>query len=88
MLFIVTMAYVISFMPYCVIVLVRHVSHATFYETQSNTEKAIYQLFLRSYALNSAINPIIYSLMNPSFRKKCKHAISEVIHSLGSKEKS
>ena len=88
MLFIVTMAYVISFMPYCVIVLVRQVSQATFYERQSNTEKAIYQLFLRSYALSSAINPIIYSLMNPSFRKKCKHAISEVIHSLGSKEKS
>ncbi|CAC5366453.1 unnamed protein product [Mytilus coruscus] len=79
-LFIVTMAYVISFMPYCVIVVVRHASKTSFYEELSNAEKAVYQIFLRSYSLSSAINPIIYSLINISFRKKCKQTFYEFVY--------
>lgn len=79
-LFIVTMAYVISFMPYCVIVVIRHASKTSFYDELSNAEKAVYQIFLRSYSLSSAINPIIYSLINLSFRKKCKQTFYEFVY--------
>lgn len=76
MLFIVTMAYVISFLPYCVLVVVRHVSKGTFYSELNATQKTMYQFFLRSYCLSSAINPVIYSFINASFRRKCKEAIA------------
>ena len=82
MLFIVTMVFVISFVPYCVIVLIRHVTEGNMYIKLNNHVKAVYLLCLRSHALSSAINPVIYSFVNVSFRRKCKMAIYELFYIL------
>ncbi|XP_062582179.1 uncharacterized protein LOC134243953 [Saccostrea cucullata] len=70
MLFVVTLAYVLTFVPYCVIVVIRYTNEG-FYNTQNDLQKNFYHLFLRSYLLSSAINPLIYSFTSQAFRKEC-----------------
>ncbi|XP_048766927.2 uncharacterized protein LOC125673995 [Ostrea edulis] len=70
MLFVVTLAYVLTFVPYCVIVVIRY-SDDGFYNRQNDLQKNFYQIFLRSYLLSSAINPLIYSFTSQAFRKEC-----------------
>lgn len=70
MLFTVTLAYVLTFVPYCVIVIIRY-TDKDFYHKQNDLQKNFYQLFLRSYLLSSAINPLIYSFTSQAFRKEC-----------------
>ena len=70
MLFVVTLAYVLTFVPYCVIVIIRY-TDADFYDRQSDVQKNFYHVFLRSYLLSSAINPLIYSFTSQAFRKEC-----------------
>uniref|UniRef100_A0A2C9K3R8 G-protein coupled receptors family 1 profile domain-containing protein n=1 Tax=Biomphalaria glabrata TaxID=6526 RepID=A0A2C9K3R8_BIOGL len=41
------------------------------YASLKGISLALYQLFSRSYLLNSAVNPIVYSLLDRKFRKEC-----------------
>lgn len=77
MLFLVTIAYMVTFLPYCILVVFRTADPGMYYKL-SNSGKSLYQLFLRSYCLGSAINPIIYSFVNPRFRKKCRMALQDI----------
>ncbi|XP_062610363.1 tachykinin-like peptides receptor 99D [Saccostrea cucullata] len=71
MLFLVTVLFIASFIPYCTIVFIRY-THSCHYESLSTTGKAVYNVFLRSYMLSSALNPVIYSFLSSKFRKQCK----------------
>jgi len=69
MLFSVTVAYVLSFIPFVVIVSVRTSSPNT-EETLSAAGKTWWNFFLRSYVINCAINPFLYGIFNKDFRRK------------------
>ncbi|XP_062609739.1 cholecystokinin receptor type A-like [Saccostrea cucullata] len=71
MLFSVTVVYICTFLPFCVIAILRCVNPAI-YSTLSVMETNLYQLFLRSYMLNMAANPVVYCFVNKDFRKDCK----------------
>lgn len=76
MLFSVTIAYVLTFIPFIVIVVIRTV-RPNLYETLSDTEKSAWNFFLRSYVLNFAMNPILYGFFNKDFRKKMVELLCE-----------
>ncbi len=78
MLCIVTIVFLFTFAPYCVIAILRNVN-SDFYKNLSKTGKTFYHLFLRSYLLSSAVNPIIYSFLSIKFRQQCKHLVSRLI---------
>ena len=70
MLFLITIAYIISFLPFYIIAIIRQ-SNTLFVQQLTPAGAMAYYLFLRSYLLSSAINPIIYSFCNAQFRGYC-----------------
>ena len=70
MLFLITLAYIISFLPFYTIVIIRQ-STEGFVQQMSTAGYTAYHVFKRSYLLSSAVNPIIYSFCNPQFRGQC-----------------
>lgn len=78
MLFLITLAYILSFVPFYIIVIIRQ-SDETFVLGLSEGELMAYHLFLRSYLLSSAINPFIYSFCNAQFREYCRDLFLHVI---------
>ncbi|XP_061173671.1 cholecystokinin receptor type A-like [Saccostrea echinata] len=70
MLFLVTLLFMLSFIPFCVIVIIRYVQ-PSYYTSLSYTGKAFYQFILRSYLLSMSLNPVIYSFMSEKFREEC-----------------
>ena len=70
MLFIVTVVYVISFLPFLGIAIHRSITTIA-WATESKYNEIIFHLITRSYLLNCAANPIIYSFCNSMFRKEC-----------------
>ncbi|WAR16042.1 TLR1-like protein, partial [Mya arenaria] len=67
----VTIAFVISFFPYLVIVTLRY-SNPDIPNKLGIAEQIAYHVFLRTYFINSMINPFIYGFMNMEFRAKLK----------------
>lgn len=67
----VTIAFVVSFLPYLVIVTMRY-SNPNIPTKLSKIEQILYHVFLRTYFINSMINPFIYGFMNAEFRAKLK----------------
>ncbi|KAJ8307923.1 hypothetical protein KUTeg_014523 [Tegillarca granosa] len=59
MLSMVTLLFVLSFIPYCVLVIIRYV-RPNFYFTLSDSSKSVYQVFFRSYLLSSAVQKRIF----------------------------
>lgn len=78
MLFAVTLLFMLSFIPYCVIVIIRYIN-PPYYFTLSNTGKAVYHFVLRSYLLSMSMNPIIYSFMSQKFREECRNCFLKMI---------
>lgn len=70
MLFLITLAYVVSFMPFYVIAIIRQ-TYKDFMSQLSTVGYMVYHVSLRSYLLSSAINPVIYSFCNSQFRTFC-----------------
>lgn len=81
MLFLVTVLFIGSFIPYCALVFIRY-SRPSYYFELSNAGKATYNVFLRSYMMSSALNPVIYSFLSSKFRKQC-HRIGRKIFCFG-----
>ena len=77
MLFLVTSVFEISFIPYLVIVSIRS-RHPDYYASLSTPGKMAYQLLLRSYFINCAVNPIIYCFYNQNFRHGVKRLLKLV----------
>lgn len=78
MLFFVTIAYVLSFIPFVIIVLIRTVKPHQ-YEELTDVEKSVWNFFLRSYVFNCAVNPVLYGFFNKDFRKKMIELLKEVV---------
>ena len=70
-MFIVTLMFILSFLPYFGVSIWRNVGR----DRETELSFGI-QIALRSYLVNSAINPIIYGMFNPSFRIFLKALIS------------
>ncbi|XP_046377418.2 G-protein coupled receptor 84-like [Haliotis rufescens] len=70
MLFAITMVYILSFLPFLIIGIIRLRIGAKFYPNLSGPEEVAVNLFLRSYLVNNCANPVVYGLCNSQFRKE------------------
>ncbi|XP_048735218.2 orexin receptor type 2-like [Ostrea edulis] len=77
MLFLVTLLYVICFTPFLGIAFHRTI-HKESFKNQTKSEKMAFYVILRSYLLNCAINPLIYSFCNDLFRKECAYIFKKL----------
>ena len=70
-LFAVTLAYILSFLPYLTVMVLRSVVR-DLEENLSPVGELAYKLCVKSFFINNAINPIIYSFLNQTFRSDAK----------------
>ncbi|KAH9491994.1 hypothetical protein Btru_029588 [Bulinus truncatus] len=70
MLLIISLIYVLGFLPYLALAFFKSLAPES-YKSMDSIGESLYNLFLRSYFLNSAANPIIYNLCDVNFRKEC-----------------
>lgn len=75
LMLVVTLAFVLSFLPHLTVFLIRQLKK-DFIGSLSEVNKALYKFVLRSYFLNCAINPIIYSVCDSRFKQACKEVFS------------
>ena len=71
MMLILTSVFIVTMTLYIILVSLIAEKHGIF-KNMSNSEKVWYFFFLRSYFINSVINPILYGLMDPRFRTGLK----------------
>ncbi|GFR75912.1 cephalotocin receptor 1 [Elysia marginata] len=74
MLIIISAVYIIGFLPHLGL-LIYFKMNPDEYKALSSVGLAVYNLFLRSYLLNSAANAVIYGFCDLTFRKRCMKAI-------------
>ena len=68
MMLVITVVFVVSFLPYLILVVWRITQTEYEAEILSDGELVAFQIGIRSYLLNSAINPLLYGFFNPKFR--------------------
>ncbi|XP_067667489.1 cholecystokinin receptor type A-like [Haliotis asinina] len=78
MMFLITLVFVLSFLPHLSLMAARHASKETFAGIQG-VGRMLYSLFLRSYFINSVANPIIYGFCNVYFRREVRLLWRKVI---------
>ncbi|XP_061177508.1 orexin receptor type 2-like [Saccostrea echinata] len=71
----VTVAFILSYLPFLVIMIIRNVKK-DLEDTISDDAEVVYKFFLKSYFVNNAINPLIYSFLNKRFRTDVKKLFS------------
>ena len=67
----VTVVFVVSYLPHLCLILLRTVMTDIDHH-QTGARLVLYNIFLRSYFLNSVANVFVYSAMNTEFRLQCK----------------
>ncbi|BFZ11281.1 hypothetical protein BsWGS_14320 [Bradybaena similaris] len=72
MLFAITAVFVMSFLPFLIIMTVRQHIGLTFYPSLTHWEQVLVNLFSRSYLVNNCANPIVYGMCNSQFRNQVK----------------
>ncbi|XP_005107691.2 muscarinic acetylcholine receptor gar-3 [Aplysia californica] len=70
MLIIISAVYIIGFLPHLIVMFFKFTSPEKF-AAMDSVGLTFYNLFLRLYFLNSAANPVIYSLCDVNFRTQC-----------------
>lgn len=65
---VITVVFVLSFLPYLILVLWRMFQSGYEVDLLSDGGLIAFQIGIRSYLLNSAINPLLYGFFNPKFR--------------------
>ena len=70
-MFCISLAFVLSYVPHLLLMLMRALKD-DFIDNMSDTGRALYKFFLRSYFLQCMINPIIYAACASRFRRECK----------------
>lgn len=74
----VTAAFILSYLPFLVVMVTRNIKK-NFEDILSPSAEVFYKFCLKSYFINNAINPVIYSFLNRNFRAdvinifKCRH---------------
>lgn len=63
----VTAAFILSYLPFLVVMVTRNIKK-NFEDILSPSAEVFYKFCLKSYFINNAINPIIYSFLNRNFR--------------------
>ena len=72
MMRVVTIAFMLSFTPFLVILIIRYTDPLFYNNIQTKAGKIFYDIFLRSYLINSVVNSWIYGFMNQQFRQMVK----------------
>ncbi|KAH9507525.1 hypothetical protein Btru_051365 [Bulinus truncatus] len=75
-LFAVTLAYILSFLPYLTVMVLRSVIK-DLEENLSPVGELAYKLCVKSFFINNAINPLIYSFLNQTFRQDARVMFSK-----------
>lgn len=75
MLFAVSVIFVVSYLPFLIVMVVRHI-WIEFESILTPGQELLYKFCLKSYFLNNAVNPIIYSFMNINFRREIPRSLS------------
>lgn len=70
MLFLITLVYLLSFLPYLVLMIVKVLDRDSLSGSGGGWE-LLHNFLLRSYFINSMANPIIYSFCSRTFRIEC-----------------
>ena len=70
LMFCISLAFVLSYLPHLLLMLIRALND-DFVDNMSDTGRAAYKFFLRSYFLQCMINPIIYAVCASKFRNEC-----------------
>ena len=78
MLFIVTVVFVLSFLPHLVLIVLNSLDH-NFSRDMTPARVVVYNLFLRSFVVNNAANPVIYMKCQLDFRKDCVKLLKSVL---------
>lgn len=80
LMFIISMVFILNFVPYLLLVILRELKDDFVDSLQNNdAARTAYRFFLRSYFANCAVNPIIYSIFDRRFRLACKQTFRSVI---------
>ncbi|XP_062568496.1 D(2)-like dopamine receptor [Saccostrea cucullata] len=64
----ITIAFIVSFLPYLSLMTWRTLSKEFEPNLFSKSELVAFQIFIRSFLINSAVNPLIYGFLNTEFR--------------------
>ncbi|KAL4234503.1 hypothetical protein ACF0H5_006146 [Mactra antiquata] len=76
-LFAVTVAYVISYLPFLILMTIRSLKK-DFEDNLTPAQEVVFKFCVKSYFINNAINPVIYSFFNINFRKDAKKMIMRI----------
>ena len=77
MLFVISMAFLVSFFPFFVIVIMRSFIGSSYFLSSLNlVELGAVSIFVRSTLLSNAVNPVIYGLLSTHFRRECTGTLS------------
>lgn len=74
-MFLVTLAFILCFLPHLIV----RQFKSEFMDDSSGSGNAVYRILTRSYFLNCAVNPVIYSLFDTRFRLACRKMFSRHI---------
>lgn len=78
-LFAVTVAYVLSYLPFLILMVIRSLKK-DFEDSLSPGAEVVYKFCIKSYFINNAINPLIYSFLNINFRKDANALLRRIWH--------
>lgn len=78
MLFIVTVVFVLSFSPHLVLIVINSFDH-NFSRDMNALSVVFYNLFLRSFVVNNAANPVVYFKCQKEFRKDCEKLLKSLL---------
>lgn len=76
-MFLISFVFAVSFTPYLILRLLEALD-STFVQSMSDSTRAVYKFFLRTYFLNCAVNPFIYCACAPTFRQKVRDCFNQV----------
>lgn len=70
----VTVAFILSYLPFLIIMIIRNIKK-DIEDNMSHDTEVVYKFFSKSYFVNNAINPLIYSFLNRRFRNDVKNLL-------------
>lgn len=79
MLFIITLIFVISFLPYLIIEVMSN-NEENFWKDMESWEIVIYNLLMRTYFINNMINPVVYWCLDKKFKEEVTRVFSSLVH--------